>query len=385
LSEAERKTIYNVLGLYFISTILIITSISYGYYVTEKEKRADALAAELSQKSKLVFEELKEQHNRLENKIIYPRYQEFESAIYDIDKNLIFSTFEPLEIDPKKSIYFRDGYDYYIFKTPQYYLGAAFIVIKQQGESLSKAVFLSMIPTLLSVFAITILTSFFLVKLVLKPIRDSLSLLDRFVKDTTHELNTPISTILTNIELIESQPISCENFHKKISRIKSASITISNLYEDLVYLTLHHRLQYKNQTISLNGVIKNRTEYFATLFASKSITVSIEQLGEALLFIDPKKIERVIDNLLSNAIKYSPKNSKIDIVIDKNSFKICDKGRGMSQEEVDKISERYSRFSTEQSGFGIGFNIIHNIAKEYKLDISIKSAPKEGTCVTISW
>jgi len=102
LSEAERKTIYNVLGLYFISTILIISSISYGYYVTEKEKRADALATELSQKSKLVFEELKEQHNRLENKIIYPRYQEFESAIYDIDKNLIFSTFEPLEIDPKK-------------------------------------------------------------------------------------------------------------------------------------------------------------------------------------------------------------------------------------------------------------------------------------------
>ena len=90
----------------------------------------------------------------------------------------------------------------------------------------------------------------FLVKLVLKPIRDNLHLLDNFIKDTTHELNTPITTILANIETLDAQNCN-EKTMRKLQRIKVASATISNLYKDLVYLLLNHKISSQNEELKI--------------------------------------------------------------------------------------------------------------------------------------
>jgi two-component system OmpR family sensor kinase len=57
----------------------------------------------------------------------------------------------------------------------------------------------------------------------------------------------------------------------------------------------------------------------------------------------------------------------------------------MSQEEVEIVFDRYTRFDKTQGGFGIGYNIIYQIVQEYKLSIKIDSNKGVGTCVTISW
>lgn len=385
MSKSERKTIFNILGLYFISTFLIITAFSYSYYITEKEKLTHTIENDLFQKSKAIFEYLGEEHNKLQKKITYPRHQEFKSAIYDVDKNYIFGTLTKQAIDFNQKIYFENGYSYYIFQTPQYYLGAAYILIQQPSVPIVEKIVKNMAPVLIFIVIIIIITSLFLVRLLLKPIRDNLKLLDRFIQDATHELNTPISTILTNIELIQSKELSYEKLLRKISRIKSASLTISNLYEDLVYLSLNHQEPSNDTMININSIINERVEYFTPLFQSKSIHISIEKKEESLIYIDKNKLERVLDNLLSNAIKYSQKNSQITIIIKHNSFTVCDQGEGMNTMQIEKISERYTRFNTTQGGFGIGFNIINNIANEYQLKIGIESKLKEGTCVTIGW
>ena len=239
---------------------------------------------------------------------------------------------------------------------------------------------------LLSLFIILIimLTSLFLVKLILKPIRDNLKLLDKFIKDATHELNTPISTIITNVELLEKEEIDkkCIN---KIKRISTASRTISNIYEDLVFVTLNHTIVTKNEVVNIHEVIKQRVEYFNTLFESKNLSISINKENNCNLFIDRNKIIRLIDNLISNAIKYTNRSTHIQIDIEKNSFQITDKGKGMSKKEISMIFNRYTRFDETQGGFGLGYNIIYSIAKEYNLKIKIDSKINEGTCINISW
>lgn len=385
MSNGETQTVRNVLTLYLISTFLIIGAFSYTYYISQKEQHTKQKKNQLSAYSKEVSEDIRILHNRLGDSIKYPNYDNFQSAIYDIDKGVIFSSFKPTTINFDRECYFKDGYRYYIYKNHQYYLGAAYIVIRQQGVSHFESIVKDMVPILTIIILITLLTSIFLVQLILKPIRDNLQLLDRFIKDTTHELNTPVATILANIELMQSKQLPYEKLTPKFARIKSASLTISNLYEDLVYLTLHNKVKVKNQKVDINNLIEQRVEYFSALFNSKSINKSIEHKEQSVLFIDENKMQRVVDNLLSNAIKYSPKRSKINIIIEKNSFKICDQGDGMTQKQIDTIHKRYTRFNTTQGGFGIGFNIIYTIIKEYNLNISIKSVLKEGTCVSISW
>jgi two-component system OmpR family sensor kinase len=384
LYSSERKTIISILVLYLSSTIIILSLLSNNYYEHEKEKLQFEEERIVLNHAKKIYNILEEFHNKLQGKLIYPRYDEFNSAIYDIDKNELFSTLKDKKINFENKFYYKGDYSYFIYDVKPHYMGAAYIVIERKDHILLQNVGKNVILLALFILLIIILTSLFLVKLILKPIRDNLKLLDKFIKDTTHELNTPISTIITNVELLEQDDIDkkCIN---KIKRISTASRTISNIYEDLVFVTLNHTIATKNEYTDVNEIIRQRVEYFKTLFESKNLSISIKKENNCSLFIDRNKIIRLIDNLISNAIKYTNRSTHIQINIEKNSFQIIDKGNGMSKKEISMIFNRYTRFDETQGGFGLGYNIIYSIAKEYSLKIKIDSKVNEGTCINISW
>jgi two-component system, OmpR family, sensor kinase len=384
LYNAENKTIISVLILYLTSTILLISVLAYGYYSHEKEKLQIEEKNLLLNYAKEVYINLENIHNNLLEKSPYPKSSNYNFAIYDIDKNLLYSTLLNKDIDFSKNFYYISDYSYFIHEMSPYYMGAAYIVIEIKDHFVLKNVGKNVIALTLFIILIIILTSLFLVKLILKPIRDNLKLLDRFIKDTTHELNTPISTILTNVELLNSKNID-EKLVNKINRIKTASMTILNIYDDLVFVVLNHKLSSDNVNVNINEIMKQRVEYFNTLFKSKNISVFIQEIENSNLFIDKNKIIRLIDNLISNAIKYTNRSTHIKINIDKNSFQIIDEGKGMTKEQISTIFQRYTRFDDTQGGFGLGYNIIYSIAKEYHLKIKINSKINEGTCVKISW
>ncbi|MEJ5168980.1 MAG: HAMP domain-containing sensor histidine kinase, partial [Arcobacteraceae bacterium] len=354
---------------------------------SQKEQLETTLTQEMKSHYKDVFESIKELHQKSNyNEIIeYPRFNDFDSAIFDADKKTIFTTKQiPFNLNFHEKISYHDGKAYFIYESEPYYLGAKYIVVfkkvKNIFQDIGKKVFLST----LFIIVLVVLTSVFLVKLILKPLRDNVSLLDRFIKDTTHELNTPVSTILNNIELIEKNNIE-PTLRNKINRIKTASLTLSNIYDDLVFLLLDSKQKTENQDIVVNDLIKQRVDYFKLLFLSKSLSVVINESDRSILRIEDKKLVRVVDNLLSNGFKYSKKGAKITININQNSFSICDEGIGMSQEQVDKAFERYQRFDDTNGGFGIGLNIVYSIAKEYNIAIKIDSKVGCGTCVTLEY
>ena len=102
------------------------------------------------------------------------------------------------------------------------------------------------------------------------------------------------------------------------------------------------------------------------------------------MFIDRKKISKLVDNLLSNAIKYNKVGGEINIRVFKNHFQICDSGRGIDPDKLKDIFKRYSRANSSVGGFGIGLSIVSAIAKEYGLEMELNST-KEGTCIDIFW
>lgn len=381
--HSEKKTITNVLILYLFSTFLLVSMVAFAYFRYEAEIYKNQIKFMSTKKAEQLHIELEKLHKSSDSELTYPRYSDFESAIYDSNKNLIFSTeANHKKIDFSKELYKEDGFVYFIYSAKPYYLGAKYIVLKQKNISVFKNIGINILLLTLIVLFIIGLTSIFLVKLILKPLRENVNILDKFIKDTTHELNTPVSTILTNIEMIEQLPLDI-NMKTKLNRIKIASQSISNLYEDLVYITLNHNIQKKNEYVEISKIIEDRIEYFTLMFNSKNIEIVFENNGSMKLFIDKSNITRVVDNLLSNAYKYSKKNSVLKITSTEQLFKICDEGIGMDQSEIARIFERYTRFDTTVGGFGIGYNIIHSIINEYKLNIQINSQKGVGTCITI--
>ncbi len=384
LPQSEKKTLYRFLSLYIFLVTVILVLTTYLYFTLQKELIEQQKTILLNQYANEFLVQLKElKTDKIQT---YPVDKSFHTSLYDSNYNLIYSTLK----NPKKQLdqiaYDNNKIIRYIKTPSEYYKNAQYIIVQiinteQWKNELLKTIFIY--GSLFFIFMLVV--GYFLLNLFLKPMKDTLHLLDRFIKDTTHELNTPISTIITNIELIDQDKIEDTYLAKIINRIDIGAKTISNIYNDLTYLILDNKIISNNQNLLLEPITQERIEYFKSLAKMKKIEIITNLNPNTTLFIDKIKISKVIDNILSNAIKYNKINGKITIILDESSISIKNTGKGINQEHIESMFDRYSRFDKSVGGFGIGLNIVKIICDEYNLNIKIKSKIDEETVVTISW
>lgn len=381
---SEKKTLFSFFLLYLVFTLTLLGILGYMYYNFQKDLVLQKYRVELSSLAKEQIEKLKELHRNFDKQRVYPRDKRFNSAIYDSSFKEIFATTPMGEIDFSKVIYLKDGKIYLIKEPESYYLGTKYLVLEVKKESnwISK-ILKDMLIYGLVIFFVMVGFGYFLLKLMLKPMREAIELLDRFIKDTTHELNTPVNAIISNIEMIDKDKLEAK-LAKKIKRIDIGARTVSNLYQDLTYLTLGHKIVSNDEEVNLKELIVERLEYFSLFANSKKLTVS-SNLKDVSLNIDRKKIAKLIDNLLSNAIKYNRVGGSLHVELERNYFEVKDSGRGIAKEKLDFITKRYARANESVGGFGIGLSIVMMIASEYALDVKIDSKENEWTKVRVSW
>ena len=385
LLQSEKKTLFSFLFLYSFLILLIAIFVGMLYYNFEKDLMLQKKRVELQKYANDLIKRLKYLHYNFDKDHTYPRDKRFKSAIYDSDEVKIFSLLDSKNIDLNKIIYKKDKKIIYIKLPEAYYLGAMYVVIEVEDDekwllNVYKNLFLYG-----SLFLGVVLTiGYFLLNLFLRPMKDTIYLLDRFIKDTTHELNTPVSTILANIETIKRDVLD-DKLSNKIRRIDVAAKTISNLYQDLTYLILHNKIVSQDEEVDISKVLEERIEYFKVIAQSKRVTFKTDIKEGVYLFIDKKRFSRLVDNLLSNAIKYNKIGGEIIVTLRDNYLSIKDTGIGIEEKNIKEMFERYKRFDKSAGGFGIGLSIVSMIAKEYDLNIEIRSKIKEGTEVIISW
>ena len=385
LTKSETRTLLSFSFLYSFLVLVILSVVSFLYYEFQKDLMLQEKRQILQNYSNDFVIRLKDLHVNIDKHNIYPRNEKYESAIFDSDKKEIFSTLKSSNISLDDVIYSSGNQIHFIKEPESYYLGSKYIIIEIPDDHLwFEEIKYKMIISFLAAFLFMILIGYFISKLFLRPMRDALHLLDRFIKDTTHELNTPITAIITNIEMIDKSLLD-EKLAKKINRIEIGAKTISNIYEDLTFVTLNNQIISNNEDLNLSNILKQRVDFFKSLAIMKKITFKLNIKDDVFLFCDNKKISKLIDNLLSNAIKYNKISGTIKIVLSENSFSIEDSGKGISAENLATLFERYTRFDKSVGGFGIGLNIVSLIAKEYNLKISVESEINIGTKVSITW
>ena len=382
--QSEKQTLFIFLALYILLTVIIISVFSFIYFELQKDLMLQQKKSTLQKYSKELIEDLKQLHINFDKTQIYPRSDKFDSAIFDNEKKLIFSTSDTkLRLD--KILYLENGVIHLVNIPESYYLGARYIIVKVKDdkewlEQTKKEIITFGVITFLFMLVI----GYILLRLFLKPMRDAITLLDEFIKDTTHELNTPVSTIVSNIEMIDRSLLD-EKLLKKIDRIDIGAKTVSNIYQDLTYLTLGNEIISNNEDIDIEHLVLERVEYFTSLSHAKKIKISSNIIERTTLYADKFKISKLLDNLLSNAIKYNKVGGEIIVSVADRGFSVEDSGIGIAEDDISKIKERYKRFNKSSGGFGIGLSIVSTIAKEYNLKIDITSQERVGTKVSISW
>ena len=214
-----------------------------------------------------------------------------------------------------------------------------------------------------------LIIAYFIIRLSLRPLYRRIDFLNGFIRDTTHEINTPLSVILMSIEMFETDP------QKYLNNIKTASKTISTLYEDLTLVKFGGEEDNAVTTFSLSELVRDRLSYFGLNLEQKNINLNA-QIVEVQLRSSYKKVRKIIDNLLSNAIKYCDENGDVGVNLTPSALTISNGGAGIAKENLSRIFDLYARFDERNGGFGIGLHIVKTFCDELGFKISCKS--KEG-------
>ena len=221
------------------------------------------------------------------------------------------------------------------------------------------------------------------------------SMRKQFVADVSHELQTPITTIIGYSEtLLETEDVEPELQKNFLNRIFTEANRMSHLVKDLLTLSRYDtaKVKLEKKEFDLGELVKYIFEGLKFEMDKK------EQTGECfvtadvpLVYADKSGIERVIINILTNAIKYTNNGGTIKVyvgfVYNDAYIKIIDNGIGMSKEDLEKIFERFYRVdkarTREIGGTGLGLSIAKEILDKNDCIIDIKSELGKGTEVVI--
>lgn len=381
--QVEKKSFIQFVVLYVASTTLFLIAMSIIYYNYQTNIFLENKRTSMQIYSEKVVNSIYDLKRVEEIELYYAEDKRFEIAIFDNKKKQVFSTFN-VKIDFKRSFYQNGEYLYFVDKIELENLNAKYLVIRgkniqQELDDVKTHLYLIMSFSLLFI----VVLAYFLSKMFLRPIRNYISKLDDFIKDTTHELNTPLAAITMSIETIDKSSLDAKTL-RKIVRIDNAAKTISSLYQDLSFMALYGKNPNKNELINVDKMVLERVEYFELLADVKNIKFETE-LESSKIVMDKNKLRILIDNLISNAIKYNKTGGKIVITTKKGEFVIIDEGKGIPKEKLRDIFARYSRFDDASGGFGIGLNIVKMICDEYKIALSVESEVTKGTKFELKW
>jgi len=330
---------------------------------------------DLKEQSKRVISSM-QRYNNDEKVFYFPRYKEYQTALYTDKYEEIFSTlvFEPTSFS--EGFYIVDDHHYLIYSLPnKYYFGAKYLLVSTTHTA--NEIYFFALLTILAILLMLFLFSLLLLKNFSAPFETMNRQLDNFIKDSMHEINTPLSIININSDLFANK----YGDNKYLKRIKSASKTLATIYDDMDYLIKQGRVEHNIQAIPMDNFIQNRVDYFQEIANLKNIKLTTNIESDIFYNFSKTKLQRIVDNTISNAIKYSHDQSHIEINFyreDKNLiFEVVDNGVGIAN--VDKIFSRYYREDEAKGGFGIGLNIVKDIIDEEKIVLTVHSKIGEGT------
>lgn len=206
-----------------------------------------------------------------------------------------------------------------------------------------------------------------------------------FMTNVTHELKTPLTSILGYIETLEFGAIDEPEHSKKfIDSVKRNVIRLSALVDDVLNLTKIESSQATRTKVDVVEVFQLVVQDY-DLTNRKNISITIKN-KPIILYVDAVELYSAFSNYITNAIKYCPENSiKITLKVNENMFvfSVRDAGLGIEKEHQARIFERFYRLdkgrSRKEGGTGLGLAIVKNVVEKHGGSVGVISFVGKGS------
>lgn len=211
-----------------------------------------------------------------------------------------------------------------------------------------------------------------------------------FVGNLSHEIKTPITAITGFSETLLDGALNDKEVSKQfIEIIHDESTKLSNLVDDMITISrLNEHGNLNIELVNIFKLVKDTLQLFSHEIEKKRLNVRIEIDEELSLYCDKLKLKYIITNLIQNAIRYNLENGEIKIKVqnDKKNewvFVISDTGIGISDEDKERIFERFYRVDKSHSktvgGTGLGLAVVKESVDALSGRIKVKSQINKGT------
>ena len=214
-----------------------------------------------------------------------------------------------------------------------------------------------------------------------------------FVANISHELKTPIGAISLLSEALSEAADDPDMVRHFADRLSNESARLASITREIIELS---RLQAegalaKFDTVAIDKVLRQSVDSNRVLASAKNIDFVIGGDEGVTVWGDFDRLAVAVNNLLSNAVQYSPENTRVGVGVsdaeDRVEIVVTDQGPGMSQEEAERVFERFYRTDQARSrttgGTGLGLSIVKHIVNHHGGDIKVWSLPGQGSTFTI--
>lgn len=208
-----------------------------------------------------------------------------------------------------------------------------------------------------------------------------------FSANVSHELKTPLQSIIGSAELLENGLVKPEDTARFIGHIRKEAARLVNLVEDIIRLSqLDEGVQIPTEEVDLLAISQEVAVVLQNAAQSKNVTVVVD--GESCRISGVRRLlYEIVYNLCDNAIKYNIPGGSVRVFVANKVLTVSDTGIGIPAEHQVRVFERFYRVdkshSKQSGGTGLGLSIVKHAVQYHNAKLELESAPGEGTTITV--
>ena len=213
----------------------------------------------------------------------------------------------------------------------------------------------------------------------------------QFTDNVTHELKTPLTSILGYSQLITNGLAKAEDVQNFVGIIENNAKNLLDMIDDIIKISnLESGYGFNKVALDMDKIVQSAADRQAMTAQSCQVKISCN-IRPVRLMADESQMYQLVQNLISNAIKYNVPGGKVDISLKQEKafavLQVSDTGIGIAARDTEKIFERFYVVDKSRnkniSSTGLGLSIVKHVVKAHDGFINVKSALGKGTTFTI--
>ncbi len=212
-----------------------------------------------------------------------------------------------------------------------------------------------------------------------------------FTANVSHELKTPLQSIMGSAELLENRLVKAEDVPRFVGQIRSEAARLVSLIEDIIRLSqLDEQTELPTESVDLYALAKEEIAPLARQAEEKRVTLSLTGAPVTVSGVR-RLLSEILVNLCGNAIKYNVEGGSVTVTVrdggENAILTVADTGIGIPEEAQPRVFERFYRVdksrSKETGGTGLGLSIVKHAVQAMGGEIRLESTPGNGSTFTV--